>query len=285
MCTKDRTYRKHNFIITVLCSIVSFAVVLSVVRFPAMIFWSTLAQEQGVVTYVKTLSAIVDMTSLRPLSQLKKSGRVTYGKSKGIIHPEDCGPYTCVLMQSITRYEIGDLLERLGYTGQGAEVGIFEGTSTMEWLKRWKSGGTFFAIDPYIGTHSDGVMIQPTWTTLKFSTQADLFAQVGAKFRQNFASRVVQLRKTSDEINSQNIRKGSLDFCYIDGLHEYEPVLRDLEKFVPLVRSGGIVGGHDYSYGQVRVALKDYLRRNLFLQDITLFITDEHPPSFFFINP
>ncbi|CAL6325886.1 unnamed protein product [Bathycoccus prasinos] len=105
------------------------------------------------------------MTSLRPLSQLKKSGRVTYGKSKGIIHPEDCGPYTCVLMQSITRYEIGDLLERLGFTGQGAEVGIFE----------------------------DGVMIQPTWTTLKFSTQADLFAQVGAKFRQNFASRVGSL--------------------------------------------------------------------------------------------
>jgi len=39
---------------------------------------------------------------------------------------------------------------------------------------------------------------------------------------------------------------GSLDFCYIDGNHKYQPVLDDLEAWAPKVRSGGILAGHDY---------------------------------------
>ena len=274
---------KRSYIIA---AMVSSAIAVLFTGYPQLILSSYSSSELVVLTpYVKSCSALVGMTSLFPLAQLKKSGRVTYGKKKGLIHPEDCGPYTCVLMKSMTRYEIGDLLEHLGFTGQGAEVGVFEGTSTMEWLKRWKNGGNFFAVDPYIGTHSDGVTIQPRQTTMKYSTQDELFAKVGAKFRQAFDSRVVQLRKNSDAITSQDIPRGSLDFCYIDGLHEYEPVLKDLEMFTPLVRSGGIVGGHDYHYTPVRLALRDHLRSSLELRDVTVFIIDEHPPSFFFVIP
>lgn len=36
------------------------------------------------------------------------------------------------------------------------------------------------------------------------------------------------------------------DLVYIDAAHEYEPVLRDLEAFVPLLAAGGVVFGDDY---------------------------------------
>ena len=42
----------------------------------------------------------------------------------------------------------------------------------------------------------------------------------------------------------------SLDFVFIDGLHSYEGVKQDLEDWVPKVRKGGIVSGHDYYESQ-----------------------------------
>lgn len=38
---------------------------------------------------------------------------------------------------------------------------------------------------------------------------------------------------------------GNIDFLFIDGDHSYEDVLLDLESWVPKVRSGGLVAGHD----------------------------------------
>jgi len=38
----------------------------------------------------------------------------------------------------------------------------------------------------------------------------------------------------------------SIDFCFIDGSHEYEDVKKDIEAYLPKVKSGGILAGHDY---------------------------------------
>lgn len=54
------------------------------------------------------------------------------------------------------------------------------------------------------------------------------------------------VRKTSLEAASQ-IPDGSLDFLYLDANHRAEFVQQDLEAWVPKVRTGGVVAGHDYS--------------------------------------
>jgi len=38
----------------------------------------------------------------------------------------------------------------------------------------------------------------------------------------------------------------SIDFVYIDALHDYTSVKRDITLFYPKVKSGGIFAGHDY---------------------------------------
>lgn len=45
---------------------------------------------------------------------------------------------------------------------------------------------------------------------------------------------------------SQQFDNGSLDFVYIDANHNFINVAKDLDAWVPKVRKGGIVSGHDY---------------------------------------
>lgn len=53
------------------------------------------------------------------------------------------------------------------------------------------------------------------------------------------------LRYTSTAA-SVNFKNNSLDFVYIDGNHALMWVVQDLQHWVPKVRKGGIVAGHDY---------------------------------------
>jgi hypothetical protein len=39
----------------------------------------------------------------------------------------------------------------------------------------------------------------------------------------------------------------SLDWVYIDADHHYEPVCRDIDAWLPKVKPGGVIAGHDYS--------------------------------------
>ena len=38
----------------------------------------------------------------------------------------------------------------------------------------------------------------------------------------------------------------TIDFCFIDGSHEYEDVKKDILAYLPKVKVGGILAGHDY---------------------------------------
>jgi hypothetical protein len=51
---------------------------------------------------------------------------------------------------------------------------------------------------------------------------------------------------TSDE-GYDALKFNEWDFIYIDGLHTYEGVKNDIKNFLPLVKKGGVIGGHDYT--------------------------------------
>jgi len=50
--------------------------------------------------------------------------------------------------------------------------------------------------------------------------------------------------KTDDAVHL--FEDGSLDGVFIDADHEYDAVRRDIENWLPKVRKGGILAGHDY---------------------------------------
>lgn len=40
----------------------------------------------------------------------------------------------------------------------------------------------------------------------------------------------------------------SIDFCFIDANHTYEFVSRDIEAYLPKMKPGGVIAGHDYNF-------------------------------------
>ena len=52
--------------------------------------------------------------------------------------------------------------------------------------------------------------------------------------------------------------KVSFDFVYIDAGHVYQSIKEDIPAWYPLVKSAGIIGGHDYNMTGVSAAVKEH---------------------------
>ena len=91
------------------------------------------------------------------------------------------------------------------------------------------------------------------------------------------------IRKTSREA-ADDIEDGSLDYLHIDGDHTFDFVMTDLILFVPKVKEGGVISGHDY-YGFTRAGVIPAV--NVFTQQHMVhewFITDEKTPTYFWVR-
>ena len=62
-----------------------------------------------------------------------------------------------------------------------------------------------------------------------------------------FLERVVFITRDS-AYSSKLFIKDTFDFVYIDGFHRYSQVKKDIEAWWPLVKEGGILGGHDLGH-------------------------------------
>jgi predicted O-methyltransferase YrrM len=50
---------------------------------------------------------------------------------------------------------------------------------------------------------------------------------------------------------------GELDFVFIDAAHDYDSVTKDIKAWLPKVRLGGIIAGHDIKHPPVKQAVID----------------------------
>jgi hypothetical protein len=62
----------------------------------------------------------------------------------------------------------------------------------------------------------------------------------------------------------------SLDFVFIDGSHLYEAVKADIEAWLPKVKLGGFIGGHDYGNNEILNGVKQAVDE-FFGKDITIY--------------
>lgn len=132
------------------------------------------------------------------------------------------------------RGDLALLFKDLGLT-TGVEVGVEEGHYS-EILCRRNPGVHLYCVDPwqaYAGyrEHIDQVKL-------------DGFHDAVVERMRPFGATIV--RKFSVEA-AKDFSDGSLDFVYIDAAHDFFSVVDDLRAWLPKVRSGGCISGHDYA--------------------------------------
>lgn len=157
--------------------------------------------------------------------------------------------YTCGVRYMWTREDLPWLLNAMSLTGKGAEIGVAEGVFSEELLTIWK-GRCLYSIDPWRCYSQEEY---PDVMNVAQKEQ-DLRCERTRERLKRFGQRSQIMRMTSGDAASV-IPDNSLDFAYIDAQHHYEAVKEDLGLWLPKVRKGGILAGHDYVDGQMETGL------------------------------
>jgi predicted O-methyltransferase YrrM len=115
--------------------------------------------------------------------------------------------------------------------GIGAEIGVATGVHAARMLKLHPQISLLYCVDPYVDYDA----------TQSASPAAD-FEEASRRLKA-FGNRIKFVRSTINEAREQ---MPPLDFAYIDGDHRYDAVKNDLAVVWPMIKPGGIMGGHDF---------------------------------------
>lgn len=114
------------------------------------------------------------------------------------------------------------------------EIGSYAGESTQIFATHFKE---VIAIDPYLNDYDVNDI---TCQHMDLNKVYDVFLN-NTKSYEN----IRLIRKTSDDCVDELLNE-KFDFIYIDGIHTYEQVIKDIINYKPLVSVDGFIGGHDY---------------------------------------
>ena len=67
----------------------------------------------------------------------------------------------------------------------------------------------------------------------------------------------VELIKSDSSAAASFFENESLDFVFIDGNHWYDYVKKDIEAWLPKIKKGGMISGHDYEENGVSTAVRE----------------------------
>jgi len=128
------------------------------------------------------------------------------------------------------------------------EIGSYCGESTLI-INSCFTNATINSVDPYVSYREDN-------STYDLDNQAQELKEAEKVF-DSICKRFPNIKKNKahslEFVNS--VPNNSLDFVYIDGDHSYAAVKKDIVAWIPKVKIGGVICGHDITWQTVRKAL------------------------------
>lgn len=143
-------------------------------------------------------------------------------------------------------------VERVSDNAHFVEVGSWKGRSAaFMGVEIWNSGKhiKFDCVDTW-----EGSVEHKEYDVIKEQKLYDLFLKNIEPVKA-----VVNPIRTRSLDAAKNYADGSLDFVFIDASHEYPDVVDDINAWLPKVKVGGVLAGHDVYRDGVSRAAKDTL--------------------------
>lgn len=138
-----------------------------------------------------------------------------------------------VEIPDMNRLDLARLFEELGFK-TGVEVGTERGVYAKELLERAPSVH-LHCVDPWKAYHGYREHVSQEKLDGFYLETVERLKRYNAMIIREFSLKAADI-----------FANNSIDFVYIDGNHAYEHVVADLAAWVPKVKKGGIVAGHDY---------------------------------------
>lgn len=113
------------------------------------------------------------------------------------------------------------------------EIGSYSGESTTKFAQYFKN---VVAIDPFIDDYDPNDLIMEY---APMSVVYESFQNNISKF-----NNIIHIKEISD-VAIDLLPNMKFNFVYIDGLHTYEQVKKDIQNYIPLIEIG-FISGHDY---------------------------------------
>ena len=130
------------------------------------------------------------------------------------------------------------LVENCRDDGKIVELGAWKGKSSA-----------FLVVEAYNKSPKIEVHIVDTWGGNPFDGSQDQSNDLYDKFISNMSllARPYQAHTMTTNEAAGLFKDESLDAVFIDADHSYEAVKTDIQNWMPKVRKGGILAGHDYN--------------------------------------
>lgn len=132
------------------------------------------------------------------------------------------------------------------------EVGVYRGANARRVMKGAPRGTRLLAVDPWLSPLGTGNTFGANDVDMAKQPQGvfDRWYRETVKELSVFGSRVTILRLPSVEAAKtfypDGVTTTHFDLVFIDGDHSYEACKADIIAWLPLVKGGGWIGGHDY---------------------------------------
>jgi hypothetical protein len=172
--------------------------------------------------------------------------------------------------------------------GIGAEVGVKRGKNARL-IFDLTDPAQLYLIDPWAKDKTDPY--------LRYDTEDNMhlfYERVGAWAAESPTRNHVHLIRDYSYSAAPTFADGFFDWVYIDAIHDYENVYRDLASFAPKLKPDGFLFGDDYDDGTISMTTcQPYASRSNSrliegVQDFcsdhsfkVLFLTNDRPPKFF----
>lgn len=175
------------------------------------------------------------------------------------------------------RSSLADVCNALNLTS-AVEIGTHHAIFADQFMLRFR--GKISLVDPWLEQDKTYPTFYPSLKDISESREDDF--RIAKALMEKYGDRVEFLRMTSEEASCR-FAPNSLDFVYIDGLHEFNDVWNDLNLWYHKVREGGIISGHDY-HPEVLPGVVQAVNGFFLNREFQLFFTSEGVPSWWGIK-